>query len=189
MIRSRDIIEVIGDVVAEAKKRCTLTVRNVQGTAWEIPCPPINFVFGDAQYIKDRLDELSLTEAGNEAKLPMIALQCPVNEKRTSADYYTEAKVNILIACSTRQQWSNEERLTNSFINILRPIYRAFLEALKADGRIDFGYNERIRHEYSENYSYGRYGAYAPDGKAVSESIDAINIANLELKITKPSCR
>lgn len=189
MRRSREIIEVVGDVVAEAEKRCTLTVRNAKGVAQEMPCPPINFVFGNAQYIKDRLDELSLTPTGNEAKLPMIALHCPVNEKRTSADYYTEAKVNILIACSTRQQWSNEERLTNSFIDILRPIYSAFLEALKADGRIDFGYNERIRHEYSENYSYGRYGAYAPDGKAVSEPIDAINIANLELKITKPSCR
>lgn len=189
MRKSREIIEIIADVVAEATKHCTLTARNAQGVAWEIPCPPINFVFGNAQYIKDRLDELSLTPDGSEAKLPMIALHCPVNEKRTSADYYTEAKVNILIACSTRQQWSNEERLTNSFINILRPIYSAFLEALRADGRIDFGYDERIRHEYSENYSYGRYGAYAPDGKAVSESIDAINIANLELKITKPSCR
>lgn len=189
MKRSREIIEIIADVVADTEKRCSLTVRDAKGAAGEIPCPPINFVFGNAQYIKDRLDELSLTPDGSEAKLPMIALQCPVNEKRTSADYYTEAKVNILIACSTRQQWSNEERLANSFIDILRPIYSAFPEALIADGRIDFGYGENIRHEYSENYSYGRYGAYAPDGKAVSETIDAINIANLELKITKPSCR
>ena len=37
---------------------------------------------------------------------------------------------------------------------------------------------KKVKHSYSENYSYGRYGAYTDSGEAVSEPIDAINIAD-----------
>ncbi len=76
-----------------------------------------------------------------------------------------------------------------SFENILRPIYGSFIDALKKDGRFDFGYKDVVAHEYSENYSYGRYGAHTGTGEAVSEPIDAINITNLELTVRKPNCR
>jgi hypothetical protein len=75
-----------------------------------------------------------------------------------------------------------------SFQNILRPIYKRFLEALLSDGRFDFAEDE-VPHEYSENYSYGRYGAHTGTGDAVSEPIDAINISNLELIIKPQNCR
>lgn len=97
--------------------------------------------------------------------------------------------MRVLIAHSSRRKWSNEERLVSSFQNVLRPIYDSFLKALMADGRFDFGYEEQIPHEYSENYSYGRYGAYTGTGEEVGEPIDAINISNLELKVKLPNCR
>lgn len=188
-MRSREIIEIIADVVKATSKDCTLVVMNGKGGAKEIDCPDINYVFGNAQYVKDRLDELSMTPKGNEIKFPLIALFCPFREERNLPDYYSKAKVNVLIACSTKQQWSNEQRLESSFQNVLRPIYRRFIEALEGDGRFDFGYDDVIPHEYSENYSYGRYGAHTGTGEQVSEPIDAINITNLELKVKRPNCR
>lgn len=188
-LRSREIIEILADVVKSTKQECTLLVSDRKGGFKEIDCPEIHYVFGNAQYVKDNLDELSKTNKGNEIKFPLIALFCPFNEKRDSPEYYTKAKVRILIACSTSKKWSNEQRLESSFKNILRPIYRRFLEALKDDGRFDFGYEENIPHEYSENYSYGRYGAYTGTGEEVSEPIDAINISNLELIVKLPNCR
>lgn len=187
--RSHEIIEILADVVKQASAGCTITVMDGKGGFRAIQCPEINYTFGNAQYVKDRLDELSETAKGNEMKFPLIALFCPFNEQRNSPDCYTRSKVRILIAHSSIQQWSNEQRLETSFRNVLRPIYSSFLEALKEDGRLDFGYDEQIAHEYSENYSYGRYGAYTGTGEQVSEPIDAINISNLELKVKLPNCR
>lgn len=188
-MRSREIIEIMSDVVKAAAEGCTLKVTDYKGNLQEIDCPEINYVFGNAQYVKDRLDELSKTPEGNEIKFPLVALFCPFKEQRNSPEYYTKSKVNILIACSSMKEWSNEQRLETSFRNILRPIYDRLLEAIKADGRFDISYDNIIPHEYYENYSYGRYGAYTAAGDEVSEAIDAINLTNLELKVKNPNCR
>jgi hypothetical protein len=189
MNRSREIIEIFNDVVKATADGCTIVVSSRNGETHEMECPEINYVFGNSQYVKDHLDELSKTPKGNDMKFPLIALFCPFEERRNNPEYFSKATVNVLIACPTSKEWSNEERLERSFRNILRPIYNRLLEALKEDGRIDFGYEEVIRHKYSENYSYGRYGAHTDTGEQVSEPIDAINISNLELTITNQTCR
>lgn len=187
--RSREIIEILGDVAKRTSDGCLIVVPKPKGGFMEMACPGINYTFGNAQYVKDQLDTLSKTEQGRSLKFPLIALFCPFNEQRNLAGFYSKAMVRVLIACSSSEEWSNEVRLQTSFRNILRPIYNRFLEALKEDGRFDFGYDEHISHEYSENYSYGRYGAYTGTGDALSEPIDAINISNLELKVKLPNCR
>lgn len=186
---SREIIEIMGEIVSRVSAGCKIRMVDYRGKERELDCPPINYVFGSSTYVKDVLDELSHTPKGNEIKFPLIALFCPLTERRYSGDYYSKAKARILIACSSIQQWSNEQRLQTSFVNILRPIYRRFLEELKEDPRLDFGYDDHISHEYSENYSYGRYGAIAGTGEAVSEPIDAINITNLEITVKNPNCK
>lgn len=187
--RSREIIEILADVIKEAAQGCVVSIPNHKGEFNNIENPMLHYVFGNSLYVKANLDELSRTPQGNIKKLPMVALFTPFREQRNMSDYFSKAKVNILIACSTRQDWNNEQRRIYSFENILRPIYRRFLEALQEDGRFDFGYDEVIAHEYSENYSYGKYGARDSSGEAVSEPIDAINITNLELKVKLPNCR
>ena len=189
MSRSREIVEIISDVVKATMVGCNVVVMDGIGGWKTISCPEINYVFGNAQYVKDRLDVLSKPVRADIEKFPLIALFCPFNEQRNSPDYYTKAKVRILIACASSKEWSNEQRLNTSFVNILRPIYNRFIEALKEDGRFDFGYEDHVSHEYSENYSYGRYGAFTSTGEEVSEPIDAINISNLELKVKNPNCR
>ena len=115
-------------------------------------------------------------------------------EKRNQEDpvshqFYTTAKVSLLIACSSTKEWSNEQRKVYSFENVLRPIYKRLMEVLERDRRLDWGYGGKIPHEYSENYSYGRYGAYTDaNGNAVSEPIDAINIVNLQVKVKIQNC-
>nr|DAN03856.1 MAG TPA: cleavage stimulation factor domain protein [Caudoviricetes sp.] len=187
--RSHEIIEIIADVVKQTAVGCTVAVMDGKGGFKAIQCPEINYTFGNAQYVKDKLDELSKTPRGNEMKFPLIALFCPFEEKRDTPDCYSRASVNILIACSSMKQWSNEQRLQTSFRNVLRPIYRRFLDALREDGRFSIEYDGQIPHKYSENYSYGRYGAHTGTGEEVSEPIDAIDIRNLELKVKQPNCR
>lgn len=189
MNNSLEIIEILADVVKKTSGDCTIRFIGEDGSVGEMPCPEIHYVFGNAQYVKDNLDELSRTTEGNEIKFPLIALFCPFIEQRNSPDYHTKAKVSLIIAYSSCEEWNNEYRLTTSFQNILRPIYSRFIESLMDDPRLDFGYDECVKHEYSENYSYGRYGAYTSTGDAVSEPIDAINIKNLEITVKNQNCR
>lgn len=186
---SREIIEILADVVRKAAVGCVLEVPDGSNGSIPIQCPEINYTFGNAQYVKDRLDELSMTPEGNAMKFPLIALFCPFTEQRNSVEYYSKAKVHILIACQSSKEWSNEQRRETSFENILRPIYRSFIKALLKERRLDFGYKRIIAHEYSENYSFGRYGAHTGTGDVVSEPIDAINITNLELTVKNYNCR
>ena len=188
-LHSRDITEIIEDVVARVHKGLDVVYTDYAGQTNEEHEPNIGYVFGNTQYIKSYLDEMSKGRFGADEKLPLIALFTPVVEDRSNPDYHAFVKVNILIACKTNRDWNNEQRRDLSFANVLRPIYDRFIEELRADGRLDFGYKENIRHSYSENYSYGKYGAFTSTGDEVSEPIDAIDIRNLELKITHQNCR
>ena len=185
MMRDYEIVNIFQDVVEKVYPTLKIRYsRNIEDIK-EIDCPKIKYIFGNAQYIKDEFDVLS--KCNNVEKFPLIALFCPIDEDRSDENYYTKAKVSLIIACSSRKDWSNEKRETTSFENILRPIYKRLLDVLKNDNRFDWGYSPVIKHKYSENYSYGRYGAYTEKGDEISEPIDAINIRALEIKITKPS--
>lgn len=185
-------VELLGSVVGRMSEGLTIRVSDGRGQFTEIQSPKINYIFGTDQYVKDRLDEYSKVASGFSAernpKFPLIAFLMPVTEQRDNAFYYSKARVSLLIACSSRKEWSNEQRLETSFRNILRPIYERLMDALRSDRRLIVGYDEVLPHTYSENYSYGRYGAYTQRGDAVSEPIDAINIGSLELKIKVVNC-
>lgn len=183
-----DIIEIFKDVVAKVSEDLLILYTDSKGEVVEIKNPKMNYIFGSGQYIKDQLDTYSKSGDASD-KFPLIALFCPVKENRDNVDYYSEAKVSLLIACSTSRDWSNEQRHVTSFKNILRPIYKRLLEVILEDDRFDWGYKEKVKHIYLENYSYGRYGAYTESGEAVSEPIDAINISSMEIIINNPNCR
>ena len=182
-----NIIDVLAGIVASLS--CNTTVRmtsSYNDNMFEAK-PTITYIFGDDQYIKDNLDEYS--KVTGVEKLPLIALFTPVKEKRGLAGIASEAKVSILIACSSRKEWNNEQRKEYSFENILRPIYDAFMDALKSNPQIEKNYDGSMSHVYSENYSYGKYGAYTASGDVVSEPIDAINISDLQITINQLNCK
>lgn len=183
------IIEIMRDIVARVPDGLEVTLTDQNGKETVSDSLNVNFLFGNAAYVKERLDAYSRGTDANRYKLPLVALFCPVRETRDSSGYLSEARVSLIIACSTRREWSNEQRLRISFQNILRPIYCRLLSELRKDVRLDWDYDGTVPHAYSENYSYGRYGAYDETGKKLTEPIDAINITNLRLRINKLSCR
>ena len=178
------IVEIIGEVVKEMEKDLTITYPNGE----VVESPSLKYIFGNAQYVKDKLDEYS--QSDDEVKFPLVALFCPVKETRNSSSYHSRVSLNLVLACSSDKEWSNEQRLEYSFRNILRPMYGRLLDVLKGmDDRFLVEYDGHIPHDYLENYSYGRYGAYTESGEEVSEPIDAINIRSMELIIKNHSCR
>lgn len=188
---SSEIVDIFADVVAKVSDglRITVPVSYDPVVFREVDCPEVSYVFGNARYFKDDLDDKSKSMDTSVGKFPVVCLFSPIKELRNQEDpvkmqYFTTARVSLLIACSSVKEWSNEQRKVYSFEHILRPVYRRLMNVLEADKRLYWGYGGKIPHEYSENYSYGRYGAYTDtSGNMVSEPIDAINIVNLQLKI------
>ena len=184
-----DITELFEEVVKKLPEGLEILYPNGKGEAKIVKSPRLNYIFGSSQYVKDILDEYSKSPVQSEKKFPLVALFTPINEDRGDLSYFSKAKVSLIIACSSRKEWSNEERRTTSFANILRPIYNRLLEVLLEDNRFDWDFYDKIKHSYSENYSYGRYGAYTDSGEAVSEPIDAINIRSMEITVRNSNCR
>ena len=182
----KGIIEIFGEVVKEASQDCTI----INAAGEEVTLTGLDYRFGNSDYIKEVLDEYSKSADTMPLQNPLVALFVPMKEERgTSRDVQSYATANVIIACSTTKDWSNEERLQYSFQNILRPIYRSLLAAMRKHPRLATPYDGEISHTYSENYSYGRFGAYTESGDSVSEPIDAIDIRQLQITLLKPNCR
>lgn len=180
----RSIVEAVGQAVTIIKTKPDGTTEDVEGV-------DVNYIYGSAQYVKDMLDVRSKGNSPMPLKFPLIALQTPNVVTVDSADYQYKTRINLIIACSSRKEWSNEKRMETSFKRILLPIYEKLIGVLLADSRFDWGYGavDYVPHTMSKNFDYGRYGAVTPSGQEVSEPIDAIDIRSLEITVNNQSCR
>ena len=185
-----DVIELIRGIVASIPDGLELQFPDGDEAYVSVACPQLNYVFGSAQYIKDTLDTLGRTVPTTEMKFPLVGLFTPFREVHDSPDYYARVNLRMVIACQSRKEWDNEKRKVSSFGNILRPICERLIGGILADTlHFDTGYESFVGYELSENYDYGRYGAYTDTGEEVSEPIDAINIRSLQLIIKNQNCR
>ena len=187
-----DQIEKIFESVVQAVGEAVSIIKtNRDGSTEAVVGVPINYIFGSAQYIKDMLDVHSKGVGSNmPLKFPLIALQTPNVQVVDSPDYQYRTKINLVIACSSKKDWSNEKRMETSFERILLPIYEKLIDVLMHDRRFDWGYGnlEYVPHTMSKNFDYGRYGAMTPSGQEVSEPIDAIDVRSLEIKVNNQNC-
>ena len=187
-----DQIEKIFESVVQAVGEAVSIIKtNRDGSTEAVVGVPINYIFGSAQYIKDMLDVRSKGVGSNmPLKFPLIALQTPNVQVVDSPDYQYRTKINLVIACSSKKDWSNEKRMETSFKRILLPIYEKLIEVLLRDRRFEWNYGglEYVPHTMSKNFDYGRYGAMTPSGQEVSEPIDAIDVRSLEIKVNNQNC-
>lgn len=143
----------------------------------------INFQCGDARYVVSQLQKMSETSGAEAYKYPLFVVYLPINEDKTSSDYYCTANVNILIATLSDSGYDYEQRLIFSFIQTLHPIYEAFIEELKREKKLDFGYSNFVEHQYTDNYQYGYYGTRIGNDETNFDTIDGIDINNLKIKV------
>lgn len=185
-----DVIELVRGIVGAIPDGLELSYPYGEEFYTGVPCPALNFIFGSAQYIKDTLDTLGKTVPTTELKFPLVGLFTPIREVHDSPDYYARVSIDMVIACQSSREWDNEKRKVSSFGNILRPICDRLIGGILADTvHFETGYESFVRYELSENYDYGRYGAYTDTGEEVSEPIDAINIRSLQLIVKNLNCR
>ena len=185
------IEDILASVVEAVSDAVTIIRTKPDGTTEAVVGVHINYLFGSAQYIKDVLNVRSKGNGSNmPLKFPLIALQTPNVQTVDSGDYQYRTKINLIIACSSKKEWSNEKRMETSFKRILLPIYEKLIEVLLRDRRFEWNYGglEYVPHTMSKNFDYGRYGAMTPSGQEVSEPIDAIDVRSLEIKVNLNNC-
>ena len=146
----------------------------------------VEFQFGDWDYIANVLQVMSSSVATSALRYPIVCLRSPYTEVREGKE--REVSIELLIAVNTLKEYSNEQREQTSFTEVLRPVYDCLMAEIGADKRIKSSYSGTPRHEYTENYRYGRIGVEGGDGNRFRDFIDAIEIKNLVLTLKEISC-
>lgn len=143
----------------------------------------VNFQYGDWAYISKTLTEWSGSPETARLKYPVICLFSPFDEDKTSKDIYCSTSLDLLIAVDTLPEYPNEKRRIESFNKVLHPIYELFIDELRKDAYLDFGYKGIVEHKYTDNYRYGNRGVNGPDGNPFKDRIDGIDIKDLKITV------
>ena len=96
-----DITELFEEVVKKLPEGLEILYPNGKGGAKIVKSPRLNYIFGSSQYIKDILDEYSKSPGQSEKKFPLVALFTPIYEDRSDPNYFSKAKVSLIIVCSS----------------------------------------------------------------------------------------
>lgn len=145
----------------------------------------VSFLFGDWDYIANQL-VLWGTGAQAKRKYPIVCLRSPFNETREGNR--RSASLDVVILVNTLKSYTNEQRESESFVKVLRPIYELFIERLGKHRLINAPYSGMLQHVYTENYRYGRLGLQGGDDMKFKDFVDAIEIKNLSITIKDLRC-
>lgn len=143
----------------------------------------VAYMFGDWAYISAQLTTWSKSAETARLKYPAIFLYSPFEEDKTEKDAQCTATVDLLIVVNTLAEYTNEDRSVVSYAQCLRPIYELFIDELKKDKWLDFGYENIVEHRYVDNYRYGNRGVDGPDGNPFKDRIDGIDIKDLKITV------
>lgn len=146
----------------------------------------VSYLWGDWEYISNQLELWSQSKKKAPFKFPIICLYSPYTEDKREKD--SKVQLEFIIMVNTLKDYTNEERESVSFEQVLRPIYRLLMEELAGDRNFVRNYRDIVPHRYTENYRYGRVGVAGPNGKPFRDFIDAIEIKDVELTIKEKCC-
>lgn len=149
----------------------------------------INYQFGHFKEIIETMKEYELDPAHQMKKYPMIALLMDFPESRgNNGGYFSEVTLQIIIAYVTEPGLKAAERYTKNFEPILLPIYYELLNQIDQSGYFVSLGVDNIRHTKIDHPYYGKGGLSDTSGNVFADTIDAIEIQNLQLKTQIPNC-
>ena len=129
-----DITELFEEVVRKLPEGLEILYPNGKGGAKIVKSPRLNYIFGSSQYIKDILDEYSKSPGQSEKKFPLVALFTPIYEDRSDPNYFSKAKVSLIIVCSSCKEWSRNVELHLSRIFSVQSINVCWKYYMKISG-------------------------------------------------------
>lgn len=122
-------------------------------------------------------------------RFPLIWLVIPFREYNGDTEQYTRLRdVQIIICNLTDPNSSTPDRYATNFATRLWPIYAEFLKQLPVTGYFsDIGYN--LQHLKTDQPYWDGGEGVAPGGKNMfGDTVDAVQISNLELTVNNERC-
>ncbi len=93
--------------------------------------------------------------------------------------------LNVIIATNTSPDYISSERYTNNFKPTLQPLYELFVEHLVSSKQFLEIAPGAVPHTKTDRLYWGRSGLYGNDANIFNDYIDAIEITDLNLKLSK----
>jgi hypothetical protein len=129
-----------------------------------------------------RLNELKGSDLSG---LPFILLLLDIKESFTPNNI--DVSVNFVIGTVTNQPFTTDERYATNFTPILYPIFEQLITKLQ-NGSNTIHSTSYLEFEKYDRVLWGKEGLYGVTGNIFEDYIDAIEINNLKLLITKTNC-
>lgn len=142
----------------------------------------ILFLCAPDDEIIETLDAMGQTQAGQYQKAVMIMLFEDITVSQGDGSGYFSTNLNLLIATLTQPTYKSSQRETASFEPVLRPIKREFFKQLYQSPYFAVE-GQEFPCDTTDRKRWGRQKLIGSDGKRMGDHIDAIEIANLELKL------
>lgn len=141
----------------------------------------INFMYAPDDEVIEVLDEMGQSQAGQYEKYLTVVLFEDITIRAGLESGYFETRVNMIIFIKTEAKYKSWQREQITF-PILRLVRRELFRQMKLSPHFA---NELpyFPCEITERKRWGRQKLIGSDGKVMGDHIDAIEIANLELKL------
>lgn len=146
----------------------------------------LNYQFGPIKELQQTLTKMQEGQTAINKMWPLVWLVEDITLDRRDSKQYAKTAVRVIIAFPTDATYKSSARETYIFAPILRPVYRAFLQAISQSFALGNPDEEQgIPHRYTERKYWGADNQAATQ---LTEFVDAIDIEQLEVKINYQSC-
>jgi hypothetical protein len=144
----------------------------------------LHYEFGHPIEIDQTLTAWSKTPDNSKVKYPLLALFTDFEEQKgTQAGIMSEVKLELIIATMTLPGYTAPQRMENTFVPILYPLYSYFIKSVCKSGYFANITQTSLRHTKTDRMFWGRN-----QKAAFGDYVDAIHIQNLELKVKSFNC-
>lgn len=174
-------------VTAISGTTCTVTgtaiVPLVPPTTWTGSFVPILvFDHGHPLEIVNTIQQYTQHDSLKFEAFPRV---CLFHDFKELVTFETQVSLNLVIVTDTAREYSATERYTYSFDPILTPLYDMFISILADNGNVGTTEGNYFKHTKIDRLFWGKSGLYGNTAVMFNDYLDAIEIENLELIITK----
>ena len=188
MVKGQSITKAFAEVVTRANAKCIAEIQAndslVNGAASLIE--ELHYEYGHLWEIIATLQTMTETTEDKFKRFPLVWLVEDIQQTTGTQGQYDIARCTVIIAMSTDYSYKSSQREHYTFEPILRPVYKALMQAMADSPFFDVSDAEYIPHTYIERKFWGRENL--TDGSnntanTLNDFVDAIELRNVELII------
>lgn len=135
-----------------------------------------------------RVQSEDLSTTHRSTKYPLIALIRNFDEKYNADSYLTDVSLTLVIVTLSDPNKLSEDRESDNYVPILRPIYAELMEVIKGSNYFTGYYNLYPSHTKTESFQLGQSSESGNTKYVLPDCVDGIIVSDLALKVRRDRC-